>query len=140
MVLKKKPAKKKLKTIAQLKRSALVPFSQFIRKRDQLPDGTWNCISCGKNVNKVHASHLFERDLYPVLAFNENNVNASCIRCNLFQHGNLLEYRKNLITKIGLKAVEELEEIAFSDKAKIQYTRIELKLLEISYKELCRDA
>ena len=134
MGLKKPLVKKKLISLTKLKQQALVPFSQFIRNRDQLLDGTWNCISCGKNIDKVHASHFFERDLYPVLSFNENNVHASCIRCNLFMHGNLLEYRKRLILKIGLEAVEELEEIAFSDKSKIQYTREELIQIKQFYK------
>jgi hypothetical protein len=36
-------------------------------------------------------------------------VNSQCKKCNYFLSGNLLEYRKNLIVKIGLEAVEKLD-------------------------------
>jgi len=37
-------------------------------------------------------------------------VHKQCVSCNRFKHGNLIEYRINLVKKIGIKKVEWLEE------------------------------
>ena len=96
--------KYKGKTVAQLLHIAQKHFNAFIRARDKgLP-----CISCG-SPNTTDASHYYSRGNYPGLRFSEINVHASCKKCNLFLSGNLLEYRKGLIKKIGIEAVDELE-------------------------------
>lgn len=41
--------------------------------------------------------------------FHELNVNGECETCNCFDPNHLVGYRKNLIDKIGLEAVEQLE-------------------------------
>jgi hypothetical protein len=45
----------------------------------------------------------------PELRFNEDNVHLQCERCNSFLSGNLLNYRINLIERIGVERVEFLE-------------------------------
>ncbi len=41
--------------------------------------------------------------------YDEDNINAQCHSCNRFKHGNLIEYRINLVKKIGEGGIELLE-------------------------------
>jgi len=94
-------------SIPQLKKKAQVFFNAWIRKRDQ----SEQCISCDSY--KLHsASHFYSAGHYNSLRFNEDNVHASCHRCNYFLSGNLIEYRKKLIKRIGEKRVVTLDLLA----------------------------
>jgi len=92
------------KSVAQLKNKAKEVFHKWIRKRD---DGL-GCISCG-SFNEIQAGHFYSAGNYNHMRFLEDNVNSQCKRCNYFISGNLLEYRKNLIEKIGIDRVEHLD-------------------------------
>ena len=83
-----------------------ITFNTFIRERDKgLP-----CISCGTTRNVVYAAGHFIPTTYQYLRFNELNVHRQCNKnCNMMKSGNLIEYRINLIEKIGLEDVEYLE-------------------------------
>lgn len=48
---------KKSNNISNLKKQAQLAFNLFIRKRDQLPNGKWKCISCGKIIDKCNAGN-----------------------------------------------------------------------------------
>jgi len=88
----------KLALLAQKK------FNAFIRERDKDDP----CISCG-SWNTAHASHYYSAGKHKNLRFNEDNVHASCLKCNYYMHGNLIPYRENLIKKTGLERVEKLD-------------------------------
>lgn len=109
----KRTPKPKKVNLTKLKAKAQNFFNIYIRTRDQLQDGTWKCISCGKIINHCNASHYAPVSLVQSLRFNENNVNASCIRCNMLE-GNSIGYRKGLIEKIGIEEVEKIEDIAIN--------------------------
>jgi len=94
-------------SVPQLVKKADLYFHKFIRERDCQD----KCISC-KNGSPEQAGHFYSGGHYSSLRFNESNVNGQCKRCNLFLSGNLNEYRRNLIKKIGLKEVEKLDMIA----------------------------
>ena len=94
------------KSISQLKKIAETHFNKFIRLRDK----GQSCISCNNQFNQ--AGHYYSGGHHSALKFNENNVNGQCIRCNYHLHGNLIEYRKRLINKIGIDKVEELDKLA----------------------------
>jgi len=81
-------------------------FNKYIRLRDKdLP-----CISCQRHHNgQYHAGHFKSVGAHPELRFNENNNHKQCAPCNNHLSGNQLEYRINLIKKIGLDKVEALE-------------------------------
>jgi hypothetical protein len=85
-------------------------FSYFVRQRDADENGYIRCISCGgfRKWKYSDCGHFISRN-HKALRFNEQNCNAQCKNCNGRLKGNLLEYRKGLIIKIGLKAVESLE-------------------------------
>lgn len=81
-------------------------FNAYIRLRDK----DENCISCGKTSNRYDAGHFYSAGNHSYLRFDEDNVHKQCsYNCNKMLHGNLHEYRKALIKKIGLKRVEILD-------------------------------
>lgn len=80
-------------------------FNKFIRIRDMNDP----CISCGKHRAAYHAGHYLSIGGHSELRFEELNVHKQCVACNMHLSGNLLNYRKGLINKIGLSKVEWLE-------------------------------
>jgi hypothetical protein len=96
-----------LKTKSEHLKELQAIFNRFIRLRDQdLP-----CISCQRHhKGQYHAGHFLSRGSHPELRFNEDNCHKQCSACNNHLSGNLVNYRKNLIDKIGLQAVDKLEQ------------------------------
>ena len=97
--------REKVKTTQAWKTDAQTVFNAFIRLRDQqLP-----CISCEKRRLNYHAGHFVSVGASSYLRYNELNVNKQCAACNVSLRGNIVNYRKGLIKKIGAKEVETLE-------------------------------
>lgn len=118
-----KARKEKIKTHSDYLRELQPIFNTFIRLRDY----NENCISCQKPLigdnpekpKKFDAGHFRSVGSNPQLRFNEENVYGQCVHCNRDKHGNLLEYRKGLIAKIGVEKVEYLENLNDSNKLSI---------------------
>ena len=102
-------------------------FNRYIRERDKdLP-----CISCGRHHDgQYHAGHFRSTGSAPHLRFNEDNVHKQCSPCNNYLSGNLVQYRSNLIRKIGIDRVEKLEE----DNTYRKYTIDDYKKIIEKYK------
>jgi len=87
-------------------------FSQFIRLRDSQAYGFeyFRCISCGAVLPFDHADcgHYIKRSNMAT-RFDEDNCHSQCITCNRFRQGNVENFRRNLVKKIGEDKVEELE-------------------------------
>jgi len=115
----------------QLKKTQAV-FNKYIRLRDK----DKGCVSC-KSPKIEHASHYFSAGKYPALRFHEDNVHGSCLRCNYFMGGNLLEYRKTLVRRIGTKRLELLEGLA--NRKVHKWSLVDLVLLEKEYKKKIND-
>ena len=81
-------------------------FNRYIRERDRgLP-----CISCGAFHNKMTAGHYKTLGAYPELRFHPDNCHGQCwYNCNRNRSGNIIEYRKGLVERIGIERVEWLE-------------------------------
>lgn len=99
---KKKPKKRKIS------RSKLLIYTQqavnsFIRLRDR----DFGCVSCGGSVEQ--AGHYRSVGSHPELRFEPLNISGQCLRCNHFLSGNLIDYRMNLVKRIGAEKVEWLE-------------------------------
>ena len=107
------------KTKPELTKEAQEAFNDFIRERDRdLP-----CIDCGhfsdgqnKTGGKWDAGHFLTIGGYPELRFNEDNCHKQLKSCNAGSGKYRKKdrtvsdgYRINLISKIGLEAVERLE-------------------------------
>lgn len=87
-------------------------FSLFIRTRDSQPyqGHAFRCISCNRilPIEQADCGHYVNR-AHMSLRFSELNCNAQCRHCNRFREGNLQDYRKGLIEKIGEQKVLLLE-------------------------------
>jgi hypothetical protein len=118
-----------MRTKPQLVKVAQTAFNAFVRVRD----ADKPCISCGKpsddSANGWDASHYRSVGSSPHLRFVEDNCHKSCKHCNQFLAGNIVEYRKGLIERIGLARVEQIE----SDQTVRKYTKEGLQELAKHY-------
>ena len=107
-------------------------FNTYIRLRDKdLP-----CISCGRyDVEEFHAGHYVAAN-YQYHRFTETNVHKQCSYCNTHLRGNLIDYRKGLIEKIGLEEVEYLEQ---SKRMMLEITIPEIQEKIKYYKEKIKE-
>ena len=121
--------KERLKTRAVWIREAQAAFNAFIRERDRnLP-----CISCGRShPGQYHAGHYRSIGSCPELRFVEENNHKQCAPCNNHLSGNLINYRRNLIIKIGLEKVEWLE----GPHPPLKLTIDDIKAIKAKYKQL----
>ena len=124
--------KEALKSRSDWLKEAQKAFNEFIRLRDKdLP-----CISCGRyHEGQYHAGHYRSVGAYPELRFNEDNVHKQCSVCNNHKSVNAIEYRINLIRKIGLEKVEFLER---HDHQPLKLSIDEIKELIRVYKAKCK--
>jgi hypothetical protein len=108
-------------------------FNAFIRLRDSdLP-----CVSCG-TTNPQHTGrggawdcgHYLARGSHPELRFVESNAAKQCKKCNSFRSGDTINFRKELLKRLGADPVAWLEG---PHKPK-QYSIDELEALERHYK------
>lgn len=105
----KKEIKKSLKTNNDYFKHALKYFNSYIRARDINKP----CISCLSHPGeyKITSGHFYPQGDYRMLAFNEDNAHGQCwYNCNKKKHGNLHEYRRNLIKRIGIARVHALDQ------------------------------
>lgn len=118
-----------------LMRKADEAFSLFIRTRDsQAYEGkAFRCISCNRvlPINQCDCGHYVNRS-HISLRFSEFNCNGQCRHCNRFQEGNIQDYRKGLIKKIGEPMVLLLEA---RKNITNKISNFELEVLAKHYKE-----
>lgn len=113
------------KTLPQLKAALQKAFNEFIRLRDHDQE----CISCGgrhrrhKDTSRLggmyDAGHYRSVGSADHLRFVEINCHKQCKYCNDYLKGNVVNYRIRLKRKIGIGALEALE----NDNAIFKYTR-----------------
>ena len=103
--------KEKLKTRSDYMKEAQAAFNAYVRARDDKDA----CISCGNyTLDDMYgggwdAGHYRSTGSAPHLRFNLHNCHKQCVKCNRFLSGNVAEYRKGLVRKIGIEKVEALE-------------------------------
>lgn len=116
--------------ISDLKKEAQKVFNKYIRTRDKdLP-----CISCGATTARAwHAGHFWAQGMNGALRFFVDNCHKQCDSCNVWKHGNLLNYRINLVKKIGEERVKNLDNLHTLMK---RWTREELEAIISKYKQL----
>ena len=100
--------KKKLPSLARLKRKLDLVFSIWIRKRDADDDGMGRCVSCG-DWALLQAGHFIPRQ-YVAIRWDERNCHGQCSRCNCWLHGNLIEYYAFMMKNYGLPVIDELRQ------------------------------
>lgn len=128
-----KAVRERLKTRSERLKDLQDVFNRFVRLRDKdLP-----CISCGRyHQGQWHAGHYRSVGACPELRFNEDNCHRQCSVCNNHKSGNAIEYRINLVTKIGVERVEFLER---KDHPPLKLTDDEIKALIKVYKAKCKE-
>jgi len=131
---KRKKAKLKmdLMTIQDYIKLAQQVFNKYIRLRDK----GQNCISCGKLSLKENAGHFYNANNHWNVRFNELNVHLQCEHCNTYLSGNLINYRENLLKKIGIEDFELLSSEANKTR---KFTVNELKEIISTYKKKCKE-
>lgn len=129
---KKKQLKDELQTLPELLKLAQITFNKYIRLRDKDKP----CISCEKPLGaKYDASHYYSAGGHFNVRFNEDNVHASCVYCNQYLHGNLLNYQIGLVKRIGERMFELNEKAHITKK----WTKNELLELISLYKNKIKE-
>lgn len=125
-------ARQKLKTKSELLKETQAVVNKYIRLRDQ----NRPCISCGRyHTGQYHAGHYRSVGAAPELRFVEDNIHKQCAPCNNHKSGNAIEYRINLVNKIGIERVEFLE----GPHQPKKYTVEEIGLIKSLYKFKIRE-
>jgi DNA repair exonuclease SbcCD ATPase subunit len=125
-------AKQRIKSRAEWLKEAQSAVNKYIRLRD----ADQPCISCSRfHSGQYHAGHYRTVGSCPELRFEEYNIHKQCSACNNHLSGNIINYRINLIRKIGLEKVEWLE----GKHEPKHYTIDDLKAIKAKYKTLCRE-
>ena len=98
--------KEKLKSRADHMRETQAAFNEWIRLRDaELP-----CVSCGRfHEGQWHAGHYRTVGGNPELRFEPLNVWKQCQPCNNHKSGDIVNYRIELVKRIGSDKVDWLE-------------------------------
>jgi hypothetical protein len=119
--------KQKLKSRADYVKEAQAVFNQWVRLRDEAQP----CISCGRHhQGKYDAGHYRTTAACPELRFDPLNVHKQCSPCNTQLSGNIVEYRLELIRRIGQERVDWIEG---PHEAK-RYTIDDLKAINAEYR------
>ncbi len=118
--------RKRTKTKAQWLREAQRAFNTYVRIRDHYQP----CISCQRHhTGQYHAGHYRTTKAAPQIRFHPLNNHKQCQPCNTHLSGNITEYRTQLIHKIGIDKVEQLEH----NNQSRSYTIEELKRIKAVY-------
>lgn len=122
----------KLKTRSQWVKEAQAAFNAWVRKRDMVAG--FACISSGRVLdwtgNQTDAGHYRSTGAAKHLRFNPDNCHAQSKHDNRYLAGNAVDYRINLIKRIGLERVEALE----ADQSIKKYTIDDLKGIILEYR------
>lgn len=122
-----KVRKEKLKSRADHLKDTQQAFNAWVRARDAaLP-----CVSCGRHHHgKYDAGHYRTVGSNPALRFEPMNCHRQCSPCNTRLSGNIVNYRIELVKRIGAAALEWLEGPHEAKK----YTVDELKAMTADYR------
>lgn len=105
--------KKRKISLKGLKKKSWVLFSEWVRRRFADSVGIVSCITCGAKIHwkQANASHFIHGHGKPTF-LDERNVHASCVRCNLYLSGNLVEYAAFMQKTYGWDTVDALRELS----------------------------
>lgn len=98
--------RERIKTRRDYLKEAQIAFNAWIRERDRdLP-----CVSCGRHhQGQYHCGHYRTVAGSPALRYEPLNCAKQCAPCNNHKSGDIVNYRIELVKRIGQEAVEWLE-------------------------------
>lgn len=125
-------ARQRLKTKSDHAREAQQAFNAWVRLRDHdLP-----CVSCGRfHGGQFHAGHYRTVGGNPELRFEPLNAHRQCAPCNNHKSGDIVNYRINLVARIGQEAVDWLE----GPHEPKRYTIEDLQQIKAQYRAKVRE-
>lgn len=125
-------AKERIKTKGEHAKEAQAAFNEFIRLRDKdLP-----CVSCGRHhEGKYDAGHFRTVGGNPALRFEPMNCAKQCVPCNRHKSGDIINFRLELIRRIGADKVDWLE----GPHEPKRYTIEDLKAIKAEYRAKVRE-
>lgn len=125
-------AKERIKPKGQYMREAQTAFNAWVRERDaKLP-----CISCGRHhQGKYDAGHYRTVGSNPALRFEPLNCHRQCSPCNTHKSGDIVNYRIELVKRIGAELVDWLE----GPHEPQRYTIEDLKTITAEYRAKTRE-
>lgn len=125
-------AKERVKPKGQYMREAQVAINAWVRLRDAaLP-----CVSCGRHHDgQYHAGHYRTVGSNPALRFEPLNIHKQCAPCNNHKSGDIVNYRIELVKRIGAELVEWLE----GPHEPKRYTIEDLKAITAEYRAKTRE-
>jgi hypothetical protein len=102
--------KVKVRTRSYYVKAAQAAFNAWIRARD----AGLTCISCGSMPEQryggaMDCGHYRSTGAAPHLRFTPANAASQCVKCNRHLGGNAVAFRRGLVARIGMEAVEALE-------------------------------
>nr|WP_314569298.1 recombination protein NinG [uncultured Pseudomonas sp.] len=127
-----KVRKEKLKSRADHAKETQAVFNEWVRLRDaDLP-----CISCGRHhQGKYDAGHYRTVGSNPALRFEPLNCHKQCVPCNQHKSGDIVNYRINLVHRIGVEKVDWIEGPHEPQRSTIE----QLKEIKAHYRALIRE-
>lgn len=125
----KKPIeiKKKRDTLPVIRKKALAIRQKIARRERRDKNDMIKCISCWiiQRRDECDWGHYRAKRFHTRFDFSLDNIRPQCKKCNSTEsrwlQGNLIPYRKNLITKIWERKVLELEEAERYSRTKDDY-------------------
>jgi hypothetical protein len=125
-------ARERIKTRGDHTKEAQAAFNEWVRLRDAaLP-----CISCGRHhQGKYDAGHYRTVGSNPALRFEPLNCHKQCVPCNQHKSGDIVNYRINLVQRIGAEMVAWIE----GPHEPRRYTIEELKAIKAEYRAKTRE-
>lgn len=125
--------KEKIKKRSDWAKEAQAAVNAYVRWRDRDEP----CISCDRHhEGQYHAGHYRSVGSSPELRYEPLNIWKQCSACNNYLSGNLVNYRINLIKKIGIEKVEWLE----SNHPAKHYSIDDLKEIRDKFRLMLREA
>jgi hypothetical protein len=126
-----KAAKERIKSRADYLKDAQTAFNAWVRERD----AGLACVSCGRHhQGQWHAGHYRTVGGNPELRFEPLNVWKQCAPCNNHKSGDIVNYRIELVRRIGVEQVAWLE----GPHEPKKYTIDDLKAITAHYRALVR--
>lgn len=124
--------RERIKTRSDYLKEAQVAFNAWIRERDRdLP-----CVSCGRHhQGQYHCGHYRTVAGSPALRYEPLNCAKQCAPCNNHKSGDIVNYRIELVRRIGQEAVEWLE----GPHEPKHYTVDDLKAITKEYRAKTRE-
>lgn len=134
----KQPPKKKLPTIAKLKKDARYWFQRWIRLRDLGKTCIYGSGIILSDIRGYDACHYLKFELFPEAGFDENNVYGGTKGENIRDCSPA--YRRELVKRFGEEFVNNLENRYLSNRGNnFKWDRKFLEDTIDKYKTLCKE-